>query len=220
MKYPTDIIDRILRQLRSLTKEVATISSGGGSLPNGGTIGQVLTKQSSTDGDADWEDTAASTEGALDYGLTGAINGTNDTFQTSVSFSGTTIKVWRNGSLQYLGDDYITSGTDLIIFSTAPKTGELLIAEIGGATTGGSGGSANLTWNEQLTGLVNGTNKVFNTSAGISSTNINLVVGNIPLILGTDYTITDAGTGEITLSAGTSAPSGSEKVVAMIYEPI
>lgn len=31
-------------------------SGGGGSLPVGGTIGQILTKQSSTDGDADWED--------------------------------------------------------------------------------------------------------------------------------------------------------------------
>jgi hypothetical protein len=29
--------------------------AGGGSLPTGGTTGQVLTKQSSTDGDADWE---------------------------------------------------------------------------------------------------------------------------------------------------------------------
>lgn len=34
--------------------ELAT--GGGGSLPAGGTVGQVLTKQSSTDGDADWED--------------------------------------------------------------------------------------------------------------------------------------------------------------------
>jgi len=33
--------------------------SGGGSLPTGGTTGQVLTKKSSTDGDADWEDPAS-----------------------------------------------------------------------------------------------------------------------------------------------------------------
>ena len=34
---------------------VVTGGGGGGSLPNGGTTGQVLTKQSATDGDADWE---------------------------------------------------------------------------------------------------------------------------------------------------------------------
>ena len=42
---------------------------GGGSLPAGGTAGQVLTKQSSTDGDADWEDAAAGgSSGQIDGG--------------------------------------------------------------------------------------------------------------------------------------------------------
>lgn len=38
---------------------VVTEIEGGGGLPVGGTIGQVLTKQSSTDGDADWETPAS-----------------------------------------------------------------------------------------------------------------------------------------------------------------
>lgn len=42
--------------LRRLTSEVNTELAAVGGLPVGGTTGQVLTKQSATDGDADWQD--------------------------------------------------------------------------------------------------------------------------------------------------------------------
>jgi hypothetical protein len=44
----------IVAVIRQTVEEAA--AEGGGSLPDGGTDGQVLTKQSGTDGDADWED--------------------------------------------------------------------------------------------------------------------------------------------------------------------
>lgn len=57
----------------------ATPAGGGGSLPTGGTAGQVLTKQSSTDGDADWQtpsggssvDTPPVSPGSIDYEFDG-----------------------------------------------------------------------------------------------------------------------------------------------------
>jgi len=45
---------------------VASVSSGDGSVPVGGTTGQVLTKASDTNYDATW---AEATPGSLDYGL-------------------------------------------------------------------------------------------------------------------------------------------------------
>lgn len=42
-------------QVDNGTSFVGGTGGGGGALPTGGTAGQVLTKQSATDGDADWE---------------------------------------------------------------------------------------------------------------------------------------------------------------------
>lgn len=47
--------DAIISSAKS-SETVAAQSSGGGSLPTGGTTGQVLTKLSNADGDAAWED--------------------------------------------------------------------------------------------------------------------------------------------------------------------
>lgn len=41
--------------IRRINERFAQIEDMGGSLPNGGTTGQVLTKQSDTDGDVAWE---------------------------------------------------------------------------------------------------------------------------------------------------------------------
>jgi len=45
------------------------ITAGGTSIPVGGTVGQILTKQSSTDGDADWEDPPSGGGGSSTPGL-------------------------------------------------------------------------------------------------------------------------------------------------------
>lgn len=45
--------------------------AGGGSLPAGGTTGQVLTKNSATDGDASWQAPAASTDRVVSNPQTG-----------------------------------------------------------------------------------------------------------------------------------------------------
>jgi hypothetical protein len=51
-------IDDLLRRVVAIDAAIDLLigsSGGGGSLPNGGTEGQVLTKQSNADGDAAWE---------------------------------------------------------------------------------------------------------------------------------------------------------------------
>lgn len=50
--------------------------SGGSGLPNGGTVGQVLTKKSDTDGDADWEDSSSEVVLNLDGGVANSTYGT------------------------------------------------------------------------------------------------------------------------------------------------
>jgi hypothetical protein len=48
----------------ALDVRVDALEAGGAGLPAGGTVGQVLTKQSSTDGDADWEDPTGGSGGS------------------------------------------------------------------------------------------------------------------------------------------------------------
>jgi hypothetical protein len=50
----------------AIEEVAAEAGGGGGSLPAGGTTGQVLTKQSGTDGDADWETPSAGGGGGTD----------------------------------------------------------------------------------------------------------------------------------------------------------
>jgi len=50
------IYDRAANGLRYFNGTVWGPFTGGGALPVGGTVGQILTKNSSTDGDADWAD--------------------------------------------------------------------------------------------------------------------------------------------------------------------
>lgn len=54
---------------------------GSGSLPNGGTMGQVLTKESNADGDADWEDAGIGADMATQTELDAAIAGLSATYQ-------------------------------------------------------------------------------------------------------------------------------------------
>lgn len=57
---------------------------GGGSLPSGGTAGQVLTKQSATEGDADWE--------------------TKERFLTQAEYNALSTEEKNNGTIYYITD--------------------------------------------------------------------------------------------------------------------
>lgn len=56
MSATTAQLQSQIAALRRRLEVLALSGGGGGSLPLGGTSGQVLTKQSATDGDAGWED--------------------------------------------------------------------------------------------------------------------------------------------------------------------
>lgn len=72
----THSIGAIVRHLLTAAALSQAVESGSG-LPDGGTTGQALVKQSSTDGDADWQDTAAlSNDAPLADGVAAA--GTGD----------------------------------------------------------------------------------------------------------------------------------------------
>lgn len=68
--------------------------------------------------------------GFKDNGLTGTLDSSNRVFTTSASFTGKILDVYRNGLLQFLGDDYTETGADEITFSISqtPQTGDKLIA--------------------------------------------------------------------------------------------
>jgi hypothetical protein len=50
------LYDEVVRKVFAGSPGMQTLQTSSGSLPDGGTTGQVLAKQSNADGDADWED--------------------------------------------------------------------------------------------------------------------------------------------------------------------
>ena len=65
-------------------------------------------------------------------GLTGLVNGTNTTFSTPQGvYQPGTLKVWRNGVLEVLGDAIIQTDptTGVFDFADAPETGDQILAE-------------------------------------------------------------------------------------------
>ncbi|MFA6129278.1 MAG: hypothetical protein WC699_18405 [Bacteroidales bacterium] len=70
-----------------------------------------------------------------DYGLTGAVNGTNKLFLTSHDFVELTPHVFLNGVRQFRGEDYTEQGGNQIIFATAPYTNDKIIVDYSYLTT-------------------------------------------------------------------------------------
>jgi len=70
-----------------------------------------------------------------DYGLTGAVNGTNKLFLTSHDFIALTPHVYLNGVRQFRGDDYTEQGVNQIYFTTAPFSGDKIIVDYSYLTT-------------------------------------------------------------------------------------
>lgn len=64
----------------------------------------------------------------IDYGLTGILNGVNTNFTTSKSFYNQ-MKVYVNGLLQYYPTDYTLLLPNVIIFTSAPISGDSISAE-------------------------------------------------------------------------------------------
>lgn len=67
-------------------------------------------------------------ESATDYGVDGALNGTNATFTTSQPFKPGSVKLYLNGVRQFEGEDYTVTTTDFT-FTIPPEAGSNLIAD-------------------------------------------------------------------------------------------
>ena len=70
-----------------------------------------------------------------DYGLAGAVDGTNKLFLTSHDFVALTTHVYLNGVRQFRGDDYTEQGDNQIYFTTEPFTGDKIIVDYSYLTT-------------------------------------------------------------------------------------
>lgn len=70
-----------------------------------------------------------------DYGLTGAVDGTNQLFTTSHDYIALTPKVYLNGVRQFRGEDYAEQGNNQILFTTAPYINDQIIVDYNYLTT-------------------------------------------------------------------------------------
>ncbi|MFA6128265.1 MAG: hypothetical protein WC699_13260 [Bacteroidales bacterium] len=70
-----------------------------------------------------------------DYGLNGAVNGTNKLFATTHEYITLTPHVYLNGVRQFRGEDYTEQGVNQIYFTTAPFTGDKIIIDYSYLTT-------------------------------------------------------------------------------------
>lgn len=63
--------------------------------------------------------------------LTGAVNGTNKTFTTSVNFKAGTLTLYLNGLQQRVGvgNDYTVGGLNTVVMEIAPLPGDVLVAD-------------------------------------------------------------------------------------------
>lgn len=67
----------------------------------------------------------------LEYGLTGVVDGTNRVFTTNSNYTSGTVKVWRNGVLQFFGTRINETGVNQLTFAVpdTPQIGDELITE-------------------------------------------------------------------------------------------
>ena len=127
---------------------------------------------------------------------TGTINGTNVTFTLANTPLLGTENIYLNGVLQNLGasNDYTISGAT-ITFNTAPQTGDVLLVNYATGDSLYAGGSTSFVTNETPTGLVNGTNTVFDTANNYVGGTLQVFRdGQLMKGGGDDYTETDSNT--------------------------
>lgn len=97
-------------------------------LPAGGTAGQILTKVSSTDGDAEWDDAPeAGNSIVTKEAPTGTVDGSNTSFFTSQPYIAATLQVYINGLAQSFEVTETDPTTGEFTISPAPLTGDDLV---------------------------------------------------------------------------------------------
>lgn len=134
------------------------VPASGGSLPAGGTDGQVLTKQSATDGDADWETPSGGGGGAVleaQFGFGGLVAPTSEAMSapymmaggttftqaivtmSSASASAYTIRIYVDGALAdtftVAAGDGVVGSEHIETVSIVVTTGQVVQASIGAA---------------------------------------------------------------------------------------
>ncbi len=167
-------------------------------LPAGGTSGQFLGKNSSTAGDASWNDLPNLSTWVPDQGLAGTVNGTNKIFTTASNFAA--IIIYKNGVTLHVGDDYTITGSNQVTFITAPITGTKLTCTYVTSTTTQLSGTASVVSDQPVTGLVNGSNAAFTTPQPYVGGTLEVYINGQKQVRTTHFTETTPGSGIFTMS--------------------
>lgn len=118
-------------------KFIPGTAGGGSGVPNGGTTGQVLTKLSNTDGDADWQDPAGGSSAW--GGITGTLSDQTDLQNALNAKQDEAVVV--SGSLTASLDQYYVNVASATYTDPSPTEGKGFIVFVrnGTATVGGTG---------------------------------------------------------------------------------
>lgn len=80
-------------------------------------------------GDVTISSTAAAVSFVYNEVPSGSVDGSNVYFTTAFNFIANSTQLYRNGIRQFLGTDYTESGSDTVVFTQAPLTGDILIID-------------------------------------------------------------------------------------------
>lgn len=167
-------------------------------LPPGGVTGQVLTKISNDDGDAEWEDSASNSTWVFNQVPSGLINSSNTTFTLPSDASNVILSlnglVLRPGE----GNDYVITGNTITMLY-APPTGSNFLATYTTTSNAVIQGSNSIAWKELVAGVKNGTNPTFTTLGGRPYIGGSLQVYVNGVAQGSSVTETNPATGTFTL---------------------
>ena len=179
-------------------------------LPAGGVDGEVLVKQSATDGDAEWE---AVTSVALvtNEVIGGTINGVNTIFTLAGSAVTGTVELYKNGVRQNpgLGNDYTVSGST-ITMATAPLTGSILLADYSTSTSQFTSGVTGFVTNQIPSGTVNGSNTTFTCGNSYVAGTLEVWINGLKQLPTTHYVETTPTSGVFTMG---DAPATGDNVL-------
>ncbi len=104
--------------------------AAGQGVPTGGTLNQVLKKASATNYDTVWGDeTSVSSVEVYNEVPSGTINNSNTVFTTLNNYVAGKIRIYLNTARQTITNDYTETGVNEITFTSAPRTGDIIIVD-------------------------------------------------------------------------------------------
>jgi hypothetical protein len=125
----------------------------------------------------------------------GTVNGSNATFTASNNFVVASVAATINGLEQIPGIDFSTSGSNTVIFTQSPETGDIIrLTYVKDSSSSFGPGTGSLVVNEIPTGAVNGSNTTFTASNNFVAGSIAATINGLEQIPGIDFTTSGSDT--------------------------